>query len=74
MVSDDTEEKTITLLRDHNNFGMNADQITILKQEKVPALIDNDAHISLDGSKPHLIETKPHGHGDVHALMYSTGE
>jgi len=40
-----------------------------MKQEKVPAMIDNDARfVQLPNSL--LIETKPHGHGDVHTLLY----
>ena len=35
-------------------------QVHFLKQEKVPALVDVDAHIS---AKEGCIETKPHGHG-----------
>ena len=35
MVSDDTHDKTLTLLADNDNFGMLEGQITILKQEKV---------------------------------------
>merc|ERR1719242_2849858 len=40
-------------------------------REKVPALEDNDAHFARDGL--FAIQTKPHGHGDVHSLMYSKG-
>ena len=40
-----------------------------MKQEKVPSLIDNDAHFNLINNKLE-IETKPHGHGDVHSLLY----
>lgn len=71
MVSDDTELKTIELLHNNNNFSMKSSQITIIKQEKVPALISNSAKISM--LNPYCINTKPHGHGDVHSLMYSQG-
>merc|ERR1719173_163004 len=50
---------------------MNPDHLTLMKQEKVPALMDNDAHFARDGS--YAVQTKPHGHGDVHSLMFSTG-
>ena len=47
MTSGDTNEKTVALLSKHNYFGMDKDQITIVQQGKgVPALYDNDAHIS----------------------------
>jgi len=69
MTSDDTDEKTKELLKNNKNFGMEEDQIIILKQEKVPAMIDSDAHFALCKDKL-LIETKPHGHGDIHTLIY----
>ena len=47
MTSDDTNEKTVKMLKENNNFGMAKNQIIILKQEKVPAVIDNEAHFSL---------------------------
>lgn len=40
-----------------------------MKQEKVPAMKNNDAHFAQTSGKL-LIETKPHGHGDVHCLLY----
>ena len=47
MTSDDTNQKTVALLEKNKNFGMEKDQIIILKQEKVPAIIDNHARFSL---------------------------
>jgi hypothetical protein len=46
-------------------------QIILLKQEKVAALLDNDGTIAKMG--PYEIDTKPHGHGDVHTLLHSSG-
>ncbi len=43
-----------------------------MKQEKVPAMLDNDARFA-QISNSLLIETKPHGHGDVHTLLHMTG-
>lgn len=71
MVSDDTHDKTIDLLERHSYFGMATDQVTILKQEKVAALLSSDARIATLST--YEIDTKPHGHGDVHSLMHSTG-
>lgn len=70
MTSDDTDRLTRALLRRHRYFGMDPKQITIFKQGKVPALLDNDAHFALDASNRFAIDTKPHGHGDVHTLLY----
>lgn len=70
MTSGDTHEKTVDLLETHNYYNMK-EQIVIVKQEKVPALLDNDGHFALE--QDGLIETKPHGHGDVHTLLHSHG-
>tara|TARA_B110000285_G_C14917014_1_gene510737 strand:+ start:279 stop:425 length:147 start_codon:yes stop_codon:yes gene_type:complete len=48
MVSDDTHDRTIKLLEDNGYFGLEKDQVDIVKQENVPALIDNDANIAID--------------------------
>lgn len=69
MTSGDTHEKTISMLEANENFGLRKDQINIVKQEKVPALINNDATFSISKDKLE-IETKPHGHGDVHTLLH----
>lgn len=45
--------------------------MTFLKQEKVPCLSDNEGRVAL--SDPYTILTKPHGHGDIHALLHSSG-
>ena len=58
------------LLR-NDNFGLDASQVTLLKQEKVPALMSADGKIAK--ASTYVIDSKPHGHGDVHALMHSSG-
>lgn len=81
MTSGDTDAQTrslITRLRAESPyfkqlvFNDETQQISIVKQEKVPALNNNDAKFVLgkDGSS---IITKPHGHGDIHALLHSSG-
>lgn len=45
--------------------------MTLLKQEKVPCMDDNEGRLSL--SERYVVATKPHGHGDVHALLHSSG-
>ena len=68
MVSDDTVAQTEALLAANGNFGL---QVTIMKQEKVPSLQDSQARLAL--SSKYVLDSKPHGHGDVHVLMHSTG-
>ena len=71
MTSRETNAGTLATLAKNQNFGLDADQITILCQELVPALSDIDAHLALD-EKYHLA-LKPHGHGDIHMLLHTSG-
>jgi len=71
MVSDDTLEQTLHLLKENNHYGLVKAQIKILKQEKVVSMTNNDGKIAMKNT--YEIDTKPHGHGDIHSLMYSTG-
>ena len=48
MVSDDTLARTQEELINNCFFGLDEDQITVIKQEKVPALQDNDGHFVLE--------------------------
>nr|XP_027091864.1 UDP-sugar pyrophosphorylase-like [Coffea arabica] len=73
MTSDDTHSRTVDLLESNAYFGMKPTQVKLLKQEKVACLIDNDAHLALEPNNKYRIQTKPHGHGDVHSLLYSSG-
>ena len=71
MTSNDTNAKTVALLETNNYFGMDKDQITIVQQgQGVPALESNNARIAVVNNGETIL-TKPHGHGDVHALLYS---
>jgi len=72
MVSDDTHDRTIELLEKNDYFGIPKERIDIIKQENVPAMIDNNAKIAVDIEKMKII-TKPHGHGDVHNLLFDSG-
>ena len=71
MVSDDTHDRTVKLLEDNDYFGLGKDRVDIIKQENVPALIDN--HAKLAFKEDGRIETKPHGHGDIHNLLFDSG-
>lgn len=42
-----------------------------MKQENVPALIDNSAKLAFNSEGK--IDTKPHGHGDIHNLLFDSG-
>ncbi|KAI3967380.1 hypothetical protein MKX01_040706 [Papaver californicum] len=73
MTSDDTNSRTLDLLESNAFFGMKPSQVKLLKQEKVACLDDNDARLAMDPVNNYRIQTKPHGHGDVHSLLYSSG-
>ena len=73
MTSDDTHEKTLQLLESNNYFGLNPEQVTLMKQQKVPALSDSDGKIAVSAIDRFKVEAKPHGHGDVHSLLLQHG-
>ena len=72
MTSGDTHDKTKAFLEKNSYFGMKKEQIILMKQNKLPAILDNDCHLALRKDK-FLLLTKPHGHGDVHYLIYKLG-
>ncbi|MCC7299761.1 MAG: UTP--glucose-1-phosphate uridylyltransferase, partial [Verrucomicrobia bacterium] len=71
MVSDDTDAKTRASLEANHWFGLKKEQIHILKQELVPAIADNDGKLAL--AEKYKLVLKPHGHGDIHMLLYTSG-
>jgi UDP-sugar pyrophosphorylase len=73
MTSGDTDPLTRQLLKDNDNFGMEEDLITIVTQDKVAALRDGAAGLALDEDDRWTVQTKPHGHGDVHQLLFKEG-
>lgn len=75
MTSGDTNDRTIKLLEQKKYFGMSKDQITIVQQgQGVPAILDANAKLAARSKdKWYEILTKPHGHGDIHQLLYQHG-
>eukprot|EP00754_Rhynchopus_humris_P040033 Rhum_TRINITY_DN23090_c0_g1::Rhum_TRINITY_DN23090_c0_g1_i1::g.177091::m.177091/K12447/USP; UDP-sugar pyrophosphorylase len=71
MTSGDTHEKTVALLEANSYFGRPEGSITLMKQEKVPSISDNNGRFVKEDE--YTLETKPHGHGDVHQLLHMTG-
>ena len=49
---------------------MEKNQIILIKQNKLSAILDNEYHLSLQKDKFSL---KPHSHGDIHYLLYQSG-
>lgn len=71
MTSGDTNKQTEQLLAESKCFGYPQEAVTIIKQEKVPSISDNNGSFVL--ASPFELDTKPHGHGDVHSLLHSSG-
>jgi UDP-sugar pyrophosphorylase len=71
MTSRETNAGTIATLEANKNFGLAPGQITLLNQELVPALSDIEAHLSID--EKYRLNLKPHGHGDIHTLLHTSG-
>jgi UDP-sugar pyrophosphorylase len=71
MTSEDTNAKTVASLEANNWFGLKKEQVHILKQELVPAIADNDGKLAL--AEKYKLILKPHGHGDIHMLLHTSG-
>ncbi len=71
MVSGDTEDGTRRILRENEYYGLKPEQVILLKQELVPAILDNEARLAKKSRYELML--KPHGHGDIHLLMHQTG-
>lgn len=69
MTSEDTHQRTVELI---STIGYEeyTSTIVLMKQEKVPAIIDNEGRFTLENNE---LSGKPHGHGDVHILLYQQG-
>jgi UDP-sugar pyrophosphorylase len=71
MTSRDTDSGTRASLEANHFFGLGSGQVTILRQELVPALSDMNASLALEEKYKLLL--KPHGHGDIHTLLHTSG-
>ena len=71
MTSEDTNAKTLASLEANSWFGLQKEQVHILKQELVPAIADNEGHLAL--KEKYKLILKPHGHGDIHMLLHTSG-
>nr|KAJ0209843.1 hypothetical protein LSAT_V11C400216230 [Lactuca sativa] len=63
--------KALQLVESSSYFGMKSTQIKLFKQ--VACLADNDDKLVVYPNNKYRIQTKPHGHGDIHSLLYSSG-
>lgn len=65
MTSGDTHDQTVNFLKEFD-YSLWVD-VHIEMQDKVPAI--KDVELNLDVDESFNIQTKPHGHGDVHFLI-----
>lgn len=72
MTSDDTYARTLEMFEENDYFGLGKHSIFVVKQENVPAFLDNNATLAIKEGT-HLIHCKPHGHGDIHNLLFESG-
>lgn len=71
MTSDETHDGTVRSLERNHYYGLERGQVHLVRQQLVPALVDNDARLATTG--PYELLLKPHGHGDVHMLLHQSG-
>ncbi len=71
MTSQDTHAATLATLERHDWFGLKREQVHILKQELVPAIANNEGQLALE--ERYKLILKPHGHGDIHMLLHTSG-
>lgn len=55
-------------LEEHHYYGLNKEEVHLLLQIEVPAIINTAGQLAIQ-SDGHLV-LKPHGHGDIHTLLY----
>ncbi|MBF0243828.1 MAG: UTP--glucose-1-phosphate uridylyltransferase [Planctomycetes bacterium] len=72
MTSDDTHDMTEGFLSKNDYFGWDPSRVSLIRQGKVACFKDADAHLAMHPNDK-LLETKPHGHGDVHLLLHESG-
>lgn len=68
MTSQSTNKKVKHYLEENNYFGLNKHDVIIIQQINVPSFGDEHCNLLYKDSK---IISKPHGHGDIHNLLYS---
>ena len=73
MTSAATHARTAALLRAHGCFGLDPARVHLLQQGAVACVADAAAHLARVPGDAFAVETKPHGHGDVHALLHASG-
>ena len=78
MTSGVTDGPTRALLAGNGCFGMPEELVTVVRQAEVPAFSNGEAalaftELGFGAEREVTVTTKPHGHGDVHSLLLSSG-
>lgn len=71
MTSDATHDETVAFFREHNNFGLAADQVQFFRQGNMPA-VETATGQALMSEKGRLA-LSPDGHGGLLAALESSG-
>ena len=64
--------RTVDYLEKNHYFGMPKEQVYIMTQDCIPAVLNLEGEIAVDG-QGHVVR-KPHGHGDIHFCLFRVGE
>lgn len=73
MTSEDNHEITLEYLEENNYFGLQKDQVVLMPQDVVPAIVPKTGKMVRDPKNKYKLKMGPHGHGDIHQLMYREG-
>ncbi|MFK7777382.1 MAG: UDPGP type 1 family protein [Gimesia sp.] len=71
MTSDATHDETIAYFKQHQNFGLQADQLYFFKQGTMPAVDAQSGKILLE--EKHRIAVSPDGHGGTLKALKNSG-
>lgn len=72
MVVEESESDIRNCLEKNNHFGLNKDQFYLIRQRRVPAILDLKGEVEFNLETGEIL-SKPHGHGECHLLMHKSG-
>ena len=72
MVVEETDSDIRRLLEEHNYFGLKLEQFHLIRQRRVPAILNLKGEVEFNLETGEIL-SKPHGHGECHLLMHKSG-
>jgi UDP-sugar pyrophosphorylase len=74
ITSEDQKENLLKIFEKNKYFGLLETQVTILTEpQRMPAFIDSSGKFAIDPRDPYKLLLVPHGNGDVHKLLHTSG-